>query len=59
MRIELKKDVKHGIHNWVKGAIVTVSDKLGNKLVREKKALMLDDSPIKRDPEPKQEKEET
>lgn len=52
MKIELKKDVSHGMHNWVKGAIVTVDDKLGNKLVREKKALMLDDSPIKREAPP-------
>lgn len=58
MKIELKTDVSHGMHNWVKGAIVTVTNKLGNELVRKKKALMLDDSPIKREAPPVEEGEE-
>lgn len=57
MKIELKTDVSHGMHNWVKGAIVTVTEKLGNELVRKKKALMLDDSPIEREAPPVEEEE--
>lgn len=53
MRIELLKDTKHGINNWVKGAIANVSNDLGNKLVRDKKAKVWDDNTITREPEPK------